>query len=38
MEQDDFASKVLEAVRKDGRVQSAILDLVCACANVLTEY
>ena len=30
MEQDEFASKVLEAIQKDGRVKTAILDCVCA--------
>jgi hypothetical protein len=41
MEQESeqaFASKVLEAIRKDGKVKTAILDLVCACSNVVTEY
>ena len=38
MEQDDFASKVLEAIQKSGKVKSAILDLVCACPNVVAEY
>ena len=36
--EDEFASKVLEAVQKNGKVRSAILDLVCACPNVVTEY
>ena len=36
--EDEFASKVLEAIRKDGKVKTAILDLVCACPNVVTEY
>ena len=38
MEQDEFAGKVLEAIRTDGKVKTAILDLVCACPNVVTEY
>ncbi len=29
--EDEFASKVLEAIQKDGKVKTAILDLVCAC-------
>jgi hypothetical protein len=37
MEQDEFASKVLEAIQKDGKVKTAILDLVCACPNVVTQ-
>ncbi len=36
--EDESASKVLEAVQKDGRVKTANLDLVCACPNVVTEY
>ncbi len=36
--EDDFASKVLEAIRKDGKVKTAILDLVCAYPNIVTEY
>ena len=38
MEQDEFAKMVLEAIRTDGKVKAAILDLVCACPNVVTEY
>jgi len=34
---DEFASKVLDAIQKDGRVRTAILDLVCSCPNVVTE-
>ena len=34
----EFAEKVLQAIREDGRVKTAILDLVCACPNVVTEY
>ena len=33
----EFASKVLEAIQKDGKVKTAILDLVCACPNIVTE-
>ena len=36
--EDESANKVLEAIRRDGKVQSATLDLVCACPNVVTEY
>jgi hypothetical protein len=36
--EDEFASKALEAVQKDGRVKTAILELVCACRNVVTEH
>ena len=36
--EDEFAGKILEAIRKDSKVQSAILDLVCACPNVVTEH
>ena len=35
--EDESAGKVLEAVRKDGKVKTAILDLVCACPNVVTQ-
>ena len=35
---EDFAQKVLQAIREDGKVKTAILDLVCACPNVVTEY
>jgi len=38
MAQDQFSRKVLEAIEKDGKVTTAILDLVCACPNVVTEY
>jgi len=34
----EFAEKVLQAIRADGKVKTAILDLVCACPNVATEY
>ena len=36
--EDEFASKVLETIREDGKVRTAILDLVCACPNVVTQY
>jgi len=36
--EDESASKVLEAIRKDGKVKTAILTLVCACPNVVREY
>ncbi len=36
--EDEFASKVLEAIQKNGKVKTAILNLVCACPNVVTEY
>ena len=36
--EDEFTSKVLEAIQRDGKVKTAILDLVCACPNVITEY
>jgi len=38
MEQDEFARQALEAIRTDGKVKTAILELVCACPNVVTEY
>ena len=38
MEQNEFAAEVLEAIQTDGKVRTAILDLVCACPNVVTEY
>jgi len=38
MEQDEFASRALEVIQDDWRVKTAILDLVCACPNVVTEY
>ncbi len=37
MEQNEFAGKVLEAIQKGGKVKTAILDLVCACPNVVTQ-
>ena len=36
--EDEFASKVLEAIQRDGKVTTAILGLVCACPNVIMEY
>ncbi len=36
--EDELASTVLEAVRKDGKVKTVIVDLVCACPNVVTEH
>ncbi len=33
-----FTDRVLQAIREDGKVRTAILDLVCACPNVVTEY
>jgi len=37
-EEREFAERVLQAIREDGKVKTAILDLVCACPNVVTEY
>jgi len=38
MERDEeFARKVLEALRTSGELQGAVLNLVCSCPNVVTE-
>jgi len=35
--ENESASKVLEAIQRSGKVQSAILDLACSCPNIVTE-
>jgi len=38
MEKDEeFARKVLEAFLTNREIQGAILNMVCACPNVMTE-
>ncbi len=37
MEEREFAGRVLQAIREDGKVRTAILDLVCTCPNVVTQ-
>ena len=36
-EATEFGAKVREAILEDGRLRSAILDLVCSCPNVVTQ-
>ena len=36
-EAQESASKVREAVLKDGKLRSAIWDLVCCCPNIVTQ-
>lgn len=33
----EFASKICEAILKDGQLRSAIWDLVCCCPNIVTQ-
>lgn len=36
-ETTEFAAKIRQAILKDGKLRSAILDLVCSSPNVVTQ-
>jgi len=37
-EKADLVKALVELLRKDSEVRSAVFDLVCSCPNVVTEY
>ena len=37
IEVGEFAARIREAILKDGRLRSTILDLVCSCPNAVTQ-
>ena len=37
MSKEEFGKVVLDLIRTNGEVRQAIINLVCACPNVLTE-
>ena len=37
-EMDEFGKKLVEMLRTNGAVRSAVFDLVCSCPNVVVEY
>ena len=39
-EQDkqDLAKAIVELIRTDGQIRSAVIDLVCSCPNIMVEY
>ena len=36
-ETTELAARIREAILKDGKLRSTILDLVCSCPNVVTQ-
>ena len=37
-EKAELAKAVAELIRKNGEVRTAVLNLVCSCPNIVTEY
>ena len=37
-EKEEFAKKLVEMLRTNGAVRSAVFELVCSCPNVVVEY
>ena len=37
-EKQELAKVILELIRTDRQVQSAVIDLVCSCPNIMVEY
>ena len=36
--EEELAKVIVELVRRDGRLRSAIMQIVCECPNVVTQY
>ncbi len=37
-EKEEFAKKLVEVLRTNGAVRSAVFGLVCTCPNLVVEY
>ena len=37
MSKEELTQTVVDLIRKNGEVQQAIINLVCACPNIVTE-
>ena len=37
-EKEQLADALVDLFRKNGKVQSAVFDLVCSCPNLIVEY
>ena len=37
-EKEQLAKAIVELLRTNGQVRSAVFDLVCSCPNVMVEY
>ena len=37
-EKAELAKAVVDLIRRNGEIRSALFDLVCSCPNVVTQY
>ena len=37
-EKEELAKRLIELLRTDGAVRSAVFDLVCSCPNLVVQY
>lgn len=37
-EKEQLAEAIVELLRTNGQVRSAVFDLVCSCPNIMVEY
>jgi hypothetical protein len=37
-EKQELAKAIVELIRTDSQIQSAVINLVCSCPNIMLEY